>query len=65
MASNQSTTKNKMNRIDIIDHLRNQGIESSKILDEMIMWLPDTEVRDFFQDYVRLHDITFGDEDDK
>ncbi len=54
-----------MNRIDIIDHLRNQGIESSKILDEMIMWLPDTEVRDFFQDYVRLHDITFGDEDDK
>ena len=55
-----------MNQSDCIknlDKLIDNGIEASYILDELSRWLSDTQVEEFFHDFVRVNDITFEGED--
>ena len=56
----------KMNQSDCIknlDKLIDNGIEASYILDELSRWLSDTQVEEFFHDFVSVNDITFEGED--
>ena len=61
---NTKPTK-KMNRVDRIDQLRNAGIEASTILDEMTRWFSEDDIKEFFDDFVRVHDVTFGEEEEE
>jgi len=54
-----------MNRVDRIDQLRNAGIEASTILDEMTKHFSEDDIEKFYDEFVRLHEVTFGDEDEE
>ena len=53
-----------MNRIDRIDQLRNAGFKASTILDEMTRWFSEDDIEKFYDDFVRVHDVTFGEEEE-
>ena len=53
----------KMNQLDCINKLIDNGIEATYILDELSRWLSDLQVEEFFHDFVRVNDITFEGED--
>ncbi len=54
----------QVNRLDRIDQLRNAGFKASTILDEMTRWLSEDEIKEFFQDFVRVHEVIFGEEEE-
>lgn len=54
-----------MNRLDRIDQLRNAGIKASTILDEMTRWFSEDDIEKFYDDFVRVHDVTFGEEEEE
>ena len=54
-----------MNRLDKIDQLRNAGIKASTILDEMTRWFSEDDIEKFYDDFVRVHDVTFGEEEEE
>lgn len=54
-----------MNQLDYIDQLRNNEIKPEFILDHLACWFSADQIKEFFEDFVNTHDITFGDEDDK
>jgi len=56
--------KQYMNQLDYIDQLRNNEVKVELILDHLACWFSADQIEEFFKDFVRIHDITFGDEDD-
>jgi len=54
-----------MNRVDRIDQLRNVGIETSYLLDSMIQHFSEDDIKEFYEKFVREHDITFGEEEEE
>ena len=63
--SRKSKHTKKMNRLDKIDQLRNAGIKASTILDEMTRWFSEDDIEKFYDDFVRVHDVTFGEEEEE
>ena len=55
---------NNMNQLDYIDQLRSNEIKPEFILDHLACWFSADQIKEFFEDFVNSHDITFGDEDD-
>ena len=53
-----------MNQLDYIDQLRSNEIKPEFILDHLACWFSADQIKEFFEDFVNSHDITFGDEDD-
>ena len=53
-----------MNQLDYIDQLRDNEVKTELILDHLACWFSADQIEEFFKDFVRSHDITFGDEDD-
>lgn len=54
-----------MNRVDRIDQLRNVGVETSYLLDSMIQHFSEDDIKEFYEKFVREHDITFGEEEEE
>jgi len=54
-----------MNRADRIDQLRNVGIETSYLLDQMTLHFSEDDIKEFYEKFVREHDITFGEEEEE
>ena len=53
-----------MNQLDYIDQLRNNEIKPEFILDHLACWFSADQIKEFFEDFVNSHNITFGEEDD-
>ena len=54
-----------MNRFTDIYKLREAGFKDSTILDEMTRWFSDDDIKKFFEDFVRVYEVNFEEEEDE